>query len=161
MMHAAEAGEFGESLVRLELSRAGWLLVLPCRGVAIDVLAVAPSGRRIGISVKCRDRGAKNEHESTFIFRDKPGKRTANAEIARFREICDLLAVEPWIAVVTITPEFCYAYLTELQHYEEKYSSCKSRNKAWNNTTKWRDRYADDSAVLGNKKPGIKGVWTL
>jgi len=162
-MHAAESGEYGEALIRLELSRAGWPLVLPCRGVAIDILAVAPSRRRIGISVKCRDRrdrGVRNPNESTYIFREKQGKRSANDEIARFREICGLLAAEPWIAVVTITPKFCYSHLTSLETYEKKYAS-KSRNKAWNNTPKWLALYAADPAVLGNKKPGAPGVWKL
>ena len=160
LMHAAESGEFGEALIRLELSRAGWPLVLPCRGVAIDILAVAPSRRRIGISVKCRDRGVRNPNESTYIFREKQGKRSANDEIARFREICGLLAAEPWIAVVTITPKFCYSHLTSLETYEKKYAS-KSRNKAWNNTPKWLARYAADPAVLGNKEQGAPGVWML
>jgi hypothetical protein len=159
-MHAAISGEYGEALIRLELSRAGWPLVLPCRGVAIDILAVAPSRRRIGITVKCRDRGTQNPNESTYIFREKPGKRSATDEIARFREICDLLDAEPWIAVVTIKPEFCYSHLTSLQNYEEKYAS-KSRNRAWNNTPKWLKRYAADSAVLGNKEPRAPGLWTL
>jgi hypothetical protein len=159
-MHAAESGEYGEALIRLELSRNGWPLVLPCRGVAIDILAVAPLRRRIGISVKCRDRGTRNPTESTYIFREKPGKRSANDEIARFREICDLLAAEPWIAVVTITPKSCYSHLTSLEHYEEKYAS-KARNKAWNNTPKWLALYAADPAILGNKEPGVPGVWML
>ena len=171
LMHAAESGEYGEALIRLELSRNGWPLVLPCRGVAIDILAVAPLKRRIGISVKCRDRGTRNPTESTYIFREKPGKRSANEEIARFRrsaneeiarfrEICDLLAAEPWIAIVTITPKFCYSHLTSLQHYEEKYMT-KARNKAWNNTPKWLALYAADPAILGNKEPGVPGVWML
>jgi len=160
MMHAVESGEFGESLIRLGLSRAGWLLVLPCRGVAIDVLAVAPSSRRLGISVKCRDRVTRNPHESTTIFREKPGKRSAGDEISRFRGICVLLEAEPWIAVVTITPEFCYAHLTSLQNYEEKYDS-GSRNKQWNMTPKWLARYAADPAVLGDKELGKPGIWTL
>src|SRR5437588_9493172 len=96
LMHAAESGEFGEVAIRLELSRAGWPLVLPCRGVAIDILAVAPTGRRIGITVKCRDRCTRNPTESTFIFRGRHGKRSANDEIDRFRHVCDLLAAEPW-----------------------------------------------------------------
>lgn len=160
LMHAAESGAYGEALIRLELSRAGWPLVLPCRGVAIDILAVAPSGRRIGISVKCRDRDTRNPSESTYIFREKPGKRSATGEIDRFRNICDLLAAEPWIGVVTITRKFCYSHLTSLQHYEEKYAS-KSRNKAWNNTPKWLALYAADPEVLGNKEPGARGTWKL
>jgi hypothetical protein len=161
LMHAAISGEYGEALIRLELSRAGWPLVLSCRGVAIDILAVAPSRcHRIGITVKCRDRGTQNPNESTYIFREKPGKRAATDEIVRFRDICKLLEAEPWIAVVTIKPEFCYSHLTSLQNYEEKYAS-KSRNKAWNNTPKWLALYAADPAVLGNKKQGAKGIWTL
>lgn len=160
LMHAAESGEYGEAVIRLELSRAGWLLVLPCRGVAIDILAVAPSGRRIGISVKCRDRWSRKPTESTSIFREKPGKRSANDEVARFCAICGLLAAEPWIGVVTITPAFCYSHLTSLKNYEEKYAS-NSRNKLWNNTPKWLARYAADPSVLGNKEPGVPGVWIL
>ena len=161
LMHAAESGAYGEATIRLELSRAGWPLVLPCHGVAIDILAVSPTIRRIGISVKCRDRATRNQTQSTTIFRERPGKRTANDEIVRFREICGLLAAEPWIAVVTITPKFCYAHLTALKHYEEKYASSKSCNKCWNNTPKWLARYAADSAILGNKEPGTPGVWVL
>lgn len=160
MMHAAESGEYGEALIRLELSRAGWPLVLPCRGVSIDILAVAPSGRRIGISVKCRDRGTRNPTESTYIFREKPGKRSANDEIARFREICRLLDAEPWIAIVTITLEFCYSHLTSLANYEKKYAS-KAHNKAWNMTPKWLALSAADPAILGKKEPGVPGVWML
>lgn len=160
MMHAVESGEFGESLLRLELSRAGWPLVLPCRGVAIDVLAVAPSGRRISISVKCRDRCARNPYESTYLFREKPGKHSADDEIERFREISQMLDAEPWIAVVTITPTFCYVHLTSLENYEKRYSST-ARNKSWNNSPKWLALYASDPNVLGNKEPGKHGLWSL
>lgn len=159
-MHSLESGDYGEALVRLDLSRAGWLLVLPCRGVAIDVLAVAPSGRRIAISVKCRDRGTRNPTESTYIFREKRNRRSADDEIAHFREVCRLLQAEPWIAVVTMMPTFCYTHLTSLRNYEEKYAT-SARNKAWNVTSKWLARYAEDPAILGNKEPGTPGLWTL
>ncbi len=159
LMHAAESGTYGEALIRLELSRAGWLFVSSCQNVGIDILAVAPSKRRIGISVKCRDRYTRNPNASTFIFREKSGKST-DGEITRFREICHLLGVEPWIAVVTITPEFTYEHLISLQHYVEKYAT-DSRSKDWKNTKKWLGEYVADTDILGNKQLGVRGVWTL
>ena len=159
LMHAAVSGEFGEALIRLELSRAGWPLALPCPGVAIDVLAVAPSGRRVGITVKCRDRKKGNPSEGAYIFREK-GNRSAADEIERYKEVCDLLGAEPWIAVVTLTREYDYVHLISLVNYEKKYMS-PVRNKAWQNTPKWRKRYAADPNVLGNKEPGKPGNWIL
>lgn len=161
-MHKAEAGAYGEALIRLELSRAHWPLVFSCQGVGIDILAVSapPQRRRIAISVKCRDRDTKNRYETTFIFRERPGKYSADHEIQRFEEVGEWLSAEPWIAVVTIMPEFTYSHLLSLDHYKNTYAT-SSRNKAWNNTEKWLAIYAADPKILGNKKPGVPGIWTL
>ena len=167
-MYKTASGVYGEALIRLELSYAKWPLVLPCQGVGIDILAVDQAGTLIGISVKCRDRRKGKQDDSTYIFRERENF-SAEQEIDRFRGICDLLVAKAWIAVVTImpecpdkkTPEYSYAHLTSLQHYEDTYMSRMARNKDWKMTRSWLAKYAADPAVLGNKIPNKQGIWTL
>ena len=135
--------------------------MLHCQGVALDVLAVAPSGRRIAISIKCREVMTPKQNESMYIFRARSGKRGADDLIARFRKICTQLAAEPWIAAVIIKPEGCYAHMISLEHYECKYARGMRKIKAWNTSPKWLARYAADPAILGNKEPGKPGIWML
>jgi hypothetical protein len=167
-MYKAASGAYGEALIRLELSFAKWPLVFTCQGVGIDILAVDQAGTPIGISVKCRDRRKGKQDGSASIF-CKRKNLSAEQEIARFRSICNSLTAKPWIAIVTImpecpdqkTPEYSYAHLTSLLHYEEIYMSRAASNKDWKMTRSWLEKYAADPAVLGNKIPGKQGNWTL
>jgi hypothetical protein len=164
-MHSAISGEYAEALVRFELSRDGWE-AFTCRGAGIDILAVDSSGkRRIGVSVKNRDR-RDVEGSSTTVFGTRTGvTNKADEKVAKFEQVCKSLEAEPWIAVVTITDTFHYAHITSLRHFLNAFDRLKTKKamvtKEWYVNQDALDVYIADPDVFGNKEPGKRGDWEL
>src|SRR5258708_37212280 len=93
--HSKIIGEFGEALLCNWLSRSGFEVTFVDH-TGLDVIAYHRStGRRLGITVKSRTRGAGRESASVNIFfnRKGPGDR------AKLLEACTAFACEPWVAV--------------------------------------------------------------
>jgi Holliday junction resolvase-like predicted endonuclease len=92
--HSKYIGQFGEALVCNMLSRSGFEVMLVDH-VGIDVIAQRSDVGRIGISVKSRTRGSKeNEQSSVNLFRSEHGNLI---------EACKDFDLEPWIAVYVET----------------------------------------------------------
>lgn len=168
-MHSAISGEYAEALVRLELSRDGWE-AFTCRGAGIDILAVDSSGkRRIGVSVKNRDRRDVRGTSTTIFGTSKGDKDKADEKVANFERVCKSLEAEPWIAAVTITDAFHYAHITPLTHFlklveeHEKKKGKKLVTKEWYVGSDDLESYIADPEVWGNKdrKLGDRSDWTL